>query len=170
MGLFGKKDKEQRPPVAQTRAAPKAAPRSTRKDAAQDTTYFGKNLKVTGNVSGEGSLIILGAFEGEFNLRGRLKVAQGARVKGNVKATEVYVNGNVEGAIVASEIVHLDNTARIKGGIASPKISVLEGALFDGEIRMTGKTAPASKPAAAGSAQSPPASATFKKKDTGQAV
>ena len=166
MGLFGKKDKEQRPPVAQTPAAPKVAPKSTRKDTAQDTTYFGKNLKVTGNVSGEGSLIILGAFEGEFNLRGRLKVAQGARVKGNLTATEVYVNGNVEGVIVASDIVHLDNTARIKGAIASPKISVLEGALFDGEIRMTGKAAPASIPATAPAAQSPPASAPINKKDS----
>ena len=166
MGLFGKKDKAQRPPVAQTPAAPKVSPKSTRKDTATDTTYFGKNLKVTGNVSGEGSLIILGDFEGEFNFKGRLKVAQGARVKGNVKATEVYVNGNVEGTVVASEIVHLDNTARIKGGIASPKISVLEGALFDGEIQMTGKTAPASIPTTDRPAQSPPASEPFKKKDT----
>ena len=71
MGLFGKKDKEQRPPVAQTPFAPKVAPKSIRKDTDQDTTYFGKNLKVTGNVSGEGSLIILGAFEGDFDLKGR---------------------------------------------------------------------------------------------------
>ena len=70
MGLFGKKDKAQRLPVAQTPAAPKVSPKSTRKDTAPDTTYFGKNLKVTGNVSGEGSLIILGDFEGDFNFKG----------------------------------------------------------------------------------------------------
>jgi cytoskeletal protein CcmA (bactofilin family) len=166
MSLFGKKDKEEGPPVVQTPAVTKVANKGTRKDMAQDTTYFGKNLKVTGNVSGEGSLIILGAFEGEFDLKGRLKVAQGAKLKGNVKATDIYVNGNVEGTIVASEKVHLDTTARVKGGIASPRISILEGALFDGEIRMTGKTAPASKPATAGPAQFPPASAALNKKDT----
>ena len=91
MSLFGKKDNEQRPPVALTPASPK----STRKDTALDTTYFGKNLKIKGNVSGEGSLILLGSFEGEFNLKGRLKVAQGAEIKGNVKVTDIYVNGNV---------------------------------------------------------------------------
>ena len=162
MSLFGKKDNEQRPPVALTPAAPK----STRKDTALDTTYFGKNLKIKGNVSGEGSLILLGFFEGEFNLKGRLKVAQGAQIKGNVKVTDIYVNGNVEGTIVASKKVHLDKTARVKGGIASPRISVLEGALFDGEVKMSNRTAQASKPATAEPAQSPPASVTPKKNET----
>jgi len=165
MALFGKKGKEIKTPAVSQPVISKSPGRAT-KDQTQDTTYFGKNLKVTGNVSGEGSLIVLGAFEGDFNLRGRLKVAQGARIKGNVKATDVYVNGSVEGAIVASEKVHLDNTARIKGGIASPRISILEGALFDGEIRMTAKTAPAAKPATTVSAQSPPAPAAINKKET----
>jgi cytoskeletal protein CcmA (bactofilin family) len=166
MGLFGKKDKEKRPPVVQTPAVKKVATKSSPKDKALDTTYFGKNLKIKGNVSGEGSLIILGSFEGEFDLKGRLKVAQGARVKGNIKATDIYVNGNIEGVITASEKVHLDNTARIKGGIVTPRISVMEGAMFDGEIRMTAKTAPAAKPVTTGSAQSQPDSAAPKIKDT----
>ncbi len=166
MGLFGKKDKEARPPVVQTPAVKKVATKSSPKDKALDTTYFGKNLKIKGNVSGEGSLIILGSFEGEFDLKGRLKVAQGARIKGNIKATDIYVNGNIEGTITASEKVHLDNTARIKGGITTPRISVMEGAMFDGEIKMSNRTTQASKPATAGPAQSPPALAALNKKDT----
>ena len=146
MGLFGKKDQEDRPPVVTKPAVPKAAPKSSPRDMSQDTTYFGKNLTIKGNVAGEGSLIILGSFEGEFDLKGRLKVAQGARIKGNIKATDIYVNGHIEGAVSASEKVHLDSTARIKGGIATPRISVLEGAMFDGEIKMTGRTAQESKP------------------------
>lgn len=160
MGLFGKKDQETRPPVVTKPAVPKAAPKSSPRDMSQDTTYFGKNLKIKGNVSGEGSLIILGSFEGEFDLKGRLKVAQGARIKGNIKATDIYVNGHIEGAVSASEKVHLDSTARIKGGIATPRISVLEGAMFDGEIKMTGRTAQESKPA------SPPASPEPKRTST----
>jgi cytoskeletal protein CcmA (bactofilin family) len=165
MGLFGKKDKEERPPVVQTPAVKKVATKSSPKDKALDTTYFGKNLKIKGNVSGGGSLIILGSFEGELNLKGSLKVAQSARIKGNVKATDIYVNGNIEGVITASEKVHLDNTARIKGGITTPRISVIEGAMFDGEIKMRNRTTQASKPATAGPAQSPPAFAAVNKKD-----
>ena len=166
MGLFGKKDKEARPPVVQTPAVKKVATKSSPKDKALDTTYFGKNLKIKGNVSGEGSLIILGSFEGEFDLKGRLKVAQGARIKGNIKATDIYVNGNIEGSITASEKVHLDNTARIKGGIATPRISVMEGAMFDGEIKMSNRTTQASKPAAPEPQQTSPASVIPNKKET----
>jgi cytoskeletal protein CcmA (bactofilin family) len=166
MGLFGKKDQAQRSPVVQKPVMAKPAVKSSQKDMALDTTYFGKNLKIKGTVSGEGSLIILGSFEGEFDLKGRLKVAQGARVKGNVRATDIYVNGSIEGAVTASEKVHLDNTARIKGGIATPRISVLEGAMFDGEIKMSNRTAQASKPASPEPAKTPPASATPNKKET----
>ncbi len=166
MGLFGKKDKEERPPVVQTPAVKKVATKSSPKDKALDTTHFGKNLKIKGNVSGEGSLIILGSFEGEFNLKGRLEVAQGARIKGNVKATDIYVNGNIEGVITASEKVRLDNTARIKGGITSPRISVMEGAILDGEIKMSNRTTQESKPVSPGPKQTSPVSVTPNKKET----
>jgi cytoskeletal protein CcmA (bactofilin family) len=148
MALFGKKGNEERPPVVQppAAAAPKITPKEPTPDATQETTYFGKNLKITGNISGEGSTILLGSFEGEFNLNGHLKVAQGARIKGSVKATEIYINGSVDGTIEASKKIHLDNTATVKGRIIAPKISILEGSVFDGEIQMSGRSAQASKP------------------------
>lgn len=166
MGLFGKKDTDDRPSAAPTPAVPKVAPKSSPKDNALDTTYFGKNLKIKGTVSGEGSLIILGSFEGEFDLKGHLKVAQGARIRGNIKATDIYVNGNIEGTVSASEKVHLENTARIKGGIATPRISVLEGALFDGEIRMTGRPSQESKPISPTPKPTSPSTAAPKKNET----
>ena len=166
MGLFGKKDDDNRPRVAPTPAAPKAAPKSSPKDMSLDTTYFGKNLKIKGNITGEGSLIILGSFEGEFDLKGRLKIAQGARIKGNIKATDIYVNGSIDGVVSATEKVHLDNTARIKGGIVTPRISVLEGATFDGEVKMTGRSAQESKPISPAPRQTQPAPAAQEKKET----
>jgi cytoskeletal protein CcmA (bactofilin family) len=166
MGLFGKKDNAQRPSAAPAPAVPRASAKTSKKDMAQDTTYFGKNLTIKGSVSGEGSLIILGSFEGQFDLKGRLKVAQGARIKGDLKATDIYVNGDIEGAITASEKIHLDNTARIKGEIATPRLSVLEGARFDGELQMSNRTTRAPKPVSPGPKQTSPASVISNKKET----
>ena len=166
MGLFGKKDNAQKPPAAPATAAPKATARTSKQDTAQDTTYFGKNLKIKGNVSGEGSLIILGSFEGQFDFKGRLKVAQGARIKGDIKAADLYVNGDIAGALTASEKVHLDNTARVKGGITTPRLSVLEGARFDGELQMSSLTSQPPKPASPEPKQTSPASGTPHKKET----
>jgi len=112
-------------------------------------------------------LIIQGSFEGQFDLKGRLKVAQGAHIKGgDIKATDIYINGAIEGSITASEKVHLDNTARIKGGITTPRISVLEGARFDGEIQMSSQTTETSKPLSPGPKQTSPASVIPNKKET----
>ena len=156
MTLFGKKDKEEVTPAEDVPSAAKSSfqspvkstPRSSVAERAEDmTTCFGKNLKITGNISGEGNLIIMGSFEGEFDLKGQLKVAQGARVKGNLKADSFALNGNVEGTIMASEKVHLDNTARITGRMVTPKISILDGAVFDGELQMGKRPVEIPKPA-----------------------
>ena len=151
MALFGKKEKDENVSVVQPPPVPrdmpaepkKSAPKDTAplaaKDAAKDTTYLGKNLKISGTISGEGNLIVLGAFEGDFDIKGQLKIAQGARIKGNVKATSVSINGDIEGTILASERILLDSTAAMKGRLVTPKISIQDGAVFDGELQMSGK-------------------------------
>ena len=140
MPLFGKKKKENKPKPPDTAVSQK------------ETTYFGKNLRIKGRVSGNGNIIILGALEGEFNLKGRVKVAQPAKIKGKVKADVISVNGNVQGSLVAQERIHLDQTARIEGQINTPSLSISEGASFDGEITMSGRSPVPSKPAGADSA------------------
>ena len=168
MTLFGKKEKEEEAPVADAPTTPKNTFQGTLKNTPKNipeertedsTTFFGKNLKINGNISGEGNMIILGSFEGEFNLKGQLKVAQGAKVKGNFNATSIAVNGNVEGNLTATEKIHMDNTAKINGRIVTPKVSILDGAVFDGEMQMGKRSAHSSKPAAAKPPQTPPAPA-----------
>ena len=140
MPLFGKKKKENKPQPPDPAVSQK------------ETTYFGKNLRIKGRVSGNGNIIILGALEGEFNLKGRVKIAQPAKIKGQVKADVISVNGNVQGSLVAQERVHLDQTARIEGQINTPSLSISEGASFDGEITMSGRSPVPSKPAGTDSA------------------
>jgi cytoskeletal protein CcmA (bactofilin family) len=156
MTLFGKKEKEEEASVDDIPTAPKSnfqsTPSNTPKSAPQDktedsTTFFGNKLKITGNVSGEGNMIILGSFDGEFNLKGQLKVGQGAKVKGTFNATSIAINGKVEGNLTATEKIHMDNTARINGRIVTPKVSILDGAVFDGEMQMGKGSAQVPKPA-----------------------
>lgn len=142
MPLFGKKKKENKSQRPNTAVSQK------------ETTYFGKNLKIKGRVSGNGNIIILGALDGEFNLKGRVKIAQPAKIKGEVKADVISVNGNVQGSLAAQERVHLDQTARIEGKIITPSLSISEGAIIDGEITMSGRSPEASKSAGVDSAPS----------------
>jgi cytoskeletal protein CcmA (bactofilin family) len=147
MAIFGKKTTEtddlkdfspQSPSPKPPSAPPKAKGTPPAAPTQVETTYLGKKLKIKGNVSGEGNLVLMGEFDGEFNLKGKLKIAQDALVKGTVKANAVSVNGNVEGNLKATERVQLEQTARIQGSIEAPKISIIEGAKFNGEIKMGG--------------------------------
>ena len=137
MGFFGKKKEAAKTMAPQQSTARTKAPQPSR--GPKETTYFGQNLKVTGNVYGSGDLIILGSLDGEFDLKGKLQVAEPANVTGTVKAGHINVKGSIQGTITAIEKVHLDPTARVQGQINSPKISMTEGARFDGEINMSGK-------------------------------
>ena len=83
MSLFGKKEKEEAEPAVDSPAAPKSSFQSTADNTSQAapvervedmTTCFGKNLTIAGNVSGEGNLIVMGSFEGDFDLKGQFPV------------------------------------------------------------------------------------------------
>jgi cytoskeletal protein CcmA (bactofilin family) len=125
MALFGKKKKENKP-----ERTPPALSQN-------ETSYFGKDLTIKGSVSGNGNVIILGNLDGKFNLRGRVKIAQPAKIKGEVRADVISVNGVVQGSLIAKERLHLDQTARIEGQVATPRLSISEGASFDGEVKMS---------------------------------
>ena len=153
MALFGKKERDEETPTVQPppiqkemttpekKNPPKVVPKAAvPKESSTETTYFGKNLKIKGNVSGEGNLIVLGSFAGEFEVKGQVKVSQGAEIKGDIKATSVAINGNFEGTVSASERILLDTTAAIKGRLVTPKISIQDGAVFDGELQMSRQT------------------------------
>ena len=135
MGLFSKQKKENKSKQIRTESAP------------NETTYIGKNLMIKGRVSGNGNIIILGGLEGEFNLKGQIKIAQPANIKGEVKADVISVNGSVQGKLNAQQRMHLDQTARIEGQIITPRLSIAEGAFFDGEIKMGHQAPKASKSA-----------------------
>ncbi len=129
MPLFGKKEKKKA-----------NQPQRPKKVLSQnETSYFGKNLMIKGRVSGNGNVIIMGGLEGEFDLRGRVKIAQPAKIKGEVKADVISVNGNVEGKLAAKQRLHLDQTARIEGQMTTPKLSITEGASLNGEVTMSGR-------------------------------
>ena len=169
MALFGKKQPEGKAPGVQApqikipkeqkKIMPKGTPGARAKDTTNETTYLGKNLTINGNISGEGSLIILGKFEGEFDLKGQLKITQGAVIKGNINATDVSINGNVNGTVVASERILLDTTASVKGRLVTPKISIQDGAVFDGELQMSRRSEQAPKAATPETKQPPNAPA-----------
>jgi len=106
-------------------------------DTNRQTTYIAASTKITGTITGQGAYVFCGAVEGDCDIAGPLTLAEGGRWKGSMKAVDIVVAGTVEGDVVAKQRVEIAGTARITGSLAGNSIAVAEGAIIEGEIKVT---------------------------------
>lgn len=102
---------------------------------AEDVTVIGQGSKVTGRITGEGSLEILGHVEGEVEVTGEVTVGDEGLVGSNVAARRIVVRGAVRGDLSASESIALAAGARVVGDLRAPRITVTAGALIRGNVQ-----------------------------------
>jgi cytoskeletal protein CcmA (bactofilin family) len=102
-----------------------------------EITLIGKSVVIKGELSCSEDLYIDGQVEGTIDPKGhRLTIGQNGRVKANVNASAVVVQGRLEGNIQASDRVDLKQSAVAEGDIVTRRISIEEGAQFKGSINI----------------------------------
>jgi cytoskeletal protein CcmA (bactofilin family) len=100
---------------------------------------IGKSFVIKGQVSCDGDLYIDGQVEGSVDPKGnRLTIGPDGRLKANVTARAVVVQGKLEGNIQASERVDLKQSAVVVGDIVTQRISIEHGACIKGRIEVHG--------------------------------
>jgi cytoskeletal protein CcmA (bactofilin family) len=90
-------------------------------------------------------------FQGEFTVKGTLRVdgriegrvnadcvvlSETGFIKGEVIARKIIIGGKIEGILRAQEILEIKATGKILGEIFTNKICVTEGGEFNGKIEM----------------------------------
>jgi cytoskeletal protein CcmA (bactofilin family) len=100
-------------------------------------TYVAASTKIVGSITGKGAYVFCGTVEGDCDIDGPLTLAKGGQWKGTMKASDIVVAGTVEGDVVAKQRVEVAGTARIAGSLAGHSIAVAEGAIIEGEIKVT---------------------------------
>lgn len=83
------------------------------------------------------NLRINGTFEGKLDTRGNLTIGENARVKANIDGDNIIVAGQVDGDIKATESLSIISPATIRGNISTPRLSVTEGAVIEGQLSMS---------------------------------
>jgi cytoskeletal protein CcmA (bactofilin family) len=102
-----------------------------------EMTFIGKSVVIKGELSCSEDLYIDGQVEGTIDPKGnRLTIGPNGRVKANVNACAVVVQGKLEGSIQASDRVDLKQSAVVTGDIATQRISIDEGAYFKGGVNI----------------------------------
>jgi cytoskeletal protein CcmA (bactofilin family) len=110
--------------------------------SAGPTTFIAPSTKIVGTISGQGPYVFCGTVEGDCDISGPLTLAEGGRWKGTLKAIDIIVAGTVEGDVVARERVEIAGTARVTGSLSGASIAVAEGAVIEGEIKVTSGAPP----------------------------
>ena len=104
--------------------------------------FLDEGTSFSGEVTFHDMLRIDGKFEGAVRSGNTLVIGESADVNAEVDVAHVSVSGRLRGNVRASERVELHSTARAECSLECKVLVVHEGAFFDGQCVMGGKTTP----------------------------
>lgn len=103
---------------------------------------IGKSVIIKGELTGSEDLTIEGQVEGKIELRQNLlTIGPNAKIKAQVFAKTVVVEGQVHGNISAGERIDIRDKGVVEGNLAAPRVAIADGAHFRGSIDMQGGSA-----------------------------
>jgi cytoskeletal protein CcmA (bactofilin family) len=148
------------PPVVHQSTTPRVEPvQSAQQEKA--IVNIGKSVIIKGELSGSEDLTIEGQVEGKIELRQNvLTIGPNAKIKAQVLARAVVVEGTVQGNISSSEKIEIRDKGSVEGDLSSPRVAIADGAHFRGSIDMQqakGSEKHEGKPAAAAAPAPAPA-------------
>ncbi len=98
---------------------------------------IGEESFFEGRFAVKGSLKIDGRFEGETLLVDQLQIGAKAKIKTDISATSVVVEGLVMGNIAASRRILLLSTARVLGDLKTPELIIQDGVVLEGRCTIS---------------------------------
>lgn len=104
------------------------------------TTCIARALRFEGAIEGPGNYFVQGEVVGDSEIDGLVALAPEATWRGHLGADRVRIAGRVEGNVSATTRIELAPTAVVTGDLASPVITIAEGAVYEGIISRPRKT------------------------------
>ncbi len=105
-------------------------------NSAERVSVLGPTLHFKGELHADEELLIKGRIEGSITHSQRITVCTEGTVTANVRAQVIVVEGTLTGDLQAEKSVLVKETARLRGNITAPSVSIVEGAHFTGGIDM----------------------------------
>lgn len=121
--------------------------------ASERVSVLGPTLHFKGELHADEELLIKGRIEGSITHSQRITVCAEGTVSANVRAQVIVVEGSVNGDLQAEKSVMVRETAKLRGNITAPNVSIVEGAHFTGGIDMDKKPAAVESAGAASEAR-----------------
>ena len=117
------------------------------RQAERDMVNIGKSVLIKGELSGSEDLTIEGQVEGKIELRQNiLTIGPNAKIKAQVFAKSIVIQGEVHGNVTATEKVDIRDAGSVDGDLSAPRVAISDGAHFRGSIDMQRGGEKAAKP------------------------
>jgi cytoskeletal protein CcmA (bactofilin family) len=104
-----------------------------------DSTEFNKILsgtEFTGDIVSDSNIQIEGDIIGNVSCSGKVLITSSGKLKGNLVCVNAEIDGTVHGELTVENLLTMHSTARIKGDIQATKLTIEEGAYFEGACVM----------------------------------
>lgn len=100
------------------------------------TSVIPSGVTLVGDIEGDADLVVYGRVEGPIHVDGTLVIEAEGVVRGHVHARTVVVRGVLKGNAFGDEVVRVDEGARLVGELTAPRVQVVPGAQFRGQIHV----------------------------------
>ena len=108
----------------------------TEEELSSARNIIGKGTTLRGDLETFGNIRLEGKMIGNLKTKSKLIVGHSSEIEGNVTAQNADVEGQINGNIEVSEVLTLKGSAVINGDIATNKLVVETGAVFNGGCKM----------------------------------
>jgi len=98
-------------------------------------SFIGQNSHFKGDIETKGTLRVDGTLDGNVKADWVI-LGEKAQLKGDITARGVIVGGKIEGNVKAKELVEIKSKGVVNGDIDAGKLSIAEGAVFNGKASM----------------------------------
>jgi cytoskeletal protein CcmA (bactofilin family) len=98
--------------------------------------FIDHETEIIGDIKFKENFRIDGVFKGKILSGKGLIIGETAEVEADIEVDSLNINGRVKGSIKAKERIEIFSKGRVIGTVTTPKLTIEEGAFFQGSCQM----------------------------------
>lgn len=102
----------------------------------ETASVLGPTIRFSGELQAGEDLVVHGQVNGTISQGTRVTVGPKGFVSADIRSAHIHVEGRVEGNLLATKSVTIEESASLRGNITAPAVSIRPGAVFTGAIDM----------------------------------
>ena len=133
--MFGNSKSEQKP---KTNGLITSASSSSSNSLIQGTN-------IEGSIQADKDIRIDGSLRGNLTCKGKVIIGPTGFISGDVQCENAVIEGRFEGVLLVTDVLHVKETAKVEGDVATQKLVVQPGSVFNVRCKMGSSAAGTSR-------------------------